>query len=278
MVEVRNERRLSAILAADIVGYSRLMGADEAGTLEALLRLRAEVFEPEVAVGRGKIIKSMGDGWLVSFPSVAEAVACAFQVQDKLADHQTIKLRIGLHTGDVVFRGDDIFGDGVNVAARLQEFAQAGAVALSDAAFGSLDGALAPSFDDVGWQDFKNIALKEMPPNCAAPSRMCCVGRRFRPKWCAIADLAIRGWETLNLHWIAFDRVRSLWRSIHTPYRSLAGRRLPALWQGMMMQRLPMPKGGLNRLMDTWHCIPALLQPMGTRGIPKPPRKLLPGC
>ena len=169
MVEVRNERRLSAILAADIVGYSRLMGADEAGTLEALLRLRAEVFEPEVAVGRGKIIKSMGDGWLVSFPSVAEAVACAFQVQDKLADHQTIKLRIGLHTGDVVFRGDDIFGDGVNVAARLQEFAQAGAVALSDAAFGSLDGALAPSFDDIGWQDFKNIARPVRVWQRAAP-------------------------------------------------------------------------------------------------------------
>lgn len=169
MVEARNERRLSAILAADIVGYSRLMGADEAGTLEALLRLGAEVFEPEVAAGRGKIIKSMGDGWLVSFPSIAEAVACAFQIQDKLADHEIIKLRIGLHTGDVVFRGDDIFGDGVNVAARLQEFPEAGAVALSDAAFGSLDGALAPSFDDVGWQAFKNIARPVQVSQRAAP-------------------------------------------------------------------------------------------------------------
>jgi adenylate cyclase len=169
MVKVRNERRLSAILAADIVGYSRLMGVDEAGTLDALLRLRAELFEPEVAVGRGKIIKSMGDGWLVSFPSVAEAVACAFQIQDKLANHEIVKLRIGVHTGDVVFRDDDIFGDGVNVAARLQEFSEPGAVALSDAAFGSLDGALAPSFDDVGWQDFKNIARPIQVWQRAAP-------------------------------------------------------------------------------------------------------------
>lgn len=152
------ERRLSAILAADIVGYSRLMGQNEAETLDALLHFRAEVFEPEVASGRGKIIKSMGDGWFVSFVSVAEAVACAIQIQDKLASHPTLKLRVGVHTGDVVYRDEDLFGDGVNVAARLQEFADPGGVALSDAAYGSLDGALAPSFDDVGSQKFKNIA------------------------------------------------------------------------------------------------------------------------
>lgn len=152
------ERRLSAILAADIVGYSSLMGQEESGTLAALLHFRAELFEPEVASGRGKIIKSMGDGWLVSFLSVAEAVACAFQIQDKLVTHQRLKLRIGVHTGDVVFRDEDIFGDGVNVAARLQEFSEPGAVTLSDAAYGSLDGSLGPSFDDLGTQEFKNIS------------------------------------------------------------------------------------------------------------------------
>ena len=163
------ERRLSAILAADIVGYSHLMGQDEAGTLEALLHFRSELFEPEVASGRGKIIKSMGDGWLVSFLSVADAVACAFQIQDKLAAHQMLKLRIGVHSGDVVFRDEDIFGDGVNVAARLQEFSEPGAVTMSDAAFGSLDGALAPSFDDVGTQEFKNISRPIQVWQRAAP-------------------------------------------------------------------------------------------------------------
>jgi hypothetical protein len=163
------ERQLTAILAADIVGYSQLMGQDEAGTLEALLRFRAELFEPEVASGRGKVIKSMGDGWLVSFLSVAEAAACAFQVQDKLSSHATLKLRIGVHIGDVVFRNEDLFGDGVNVAARLQEFAESGTVTMSDAAFGSLDGALAPSFENVGWQEFKNISRPIQVWQRAAP-------------------------------------------------------------------------------------------------------------
>jgi len=151
-------RRLCAILAADIVGYSRLMGQDELGTLDALRRMRAELFEPAVAGQHGKIIKSMGDGWLVSFRSTADAVACALLVQDKLAVNPTIKVRIGVHIGDVVFENEDIFGDGVNVASRLQEFCGPGCVAVSDAAFGSLDGALAPSFDDAGPQSFKNIA------------------------------------------------------------------------------------------------------------------------
>ncbi|MFT7595502.1 MAG: adenylate cyclase [Paracoccaceae bacterium] len=150
-------RQLCAILAADIVGYSRLMGQDEAGTLDALRRFRAELFEPTVAGQRGKIVKSMGDGWLVSFTSTADAAACALHIQDRLALDPLIKMRIGVHIGDVVFEREDMFGDGVNVAARLQEFCDPGCVALSDAAFGSLDGAMAPSFDDGGSQSFKNI-------------------------------------------------------------------------------------------------------------------------
>ena len=120
------ERRLAAILAADVVGYSRLMGADEAGTLAALRKLRAELFGPVVAGQRGKVIKSMGDGWLVEFVSSVAAVSCALQVQDRLAGHETIKLRIGVHIGDVVHEAEDIFGNAVNVAARLQEVADPG--------------------------------------------------------------------------------------------------------------------------------------------------------
>jgi adenylate cyclase len=163
-------RVLCAILAADVVGYSKLMGQDEAGTLDALRRLRAELFEPAVAGLRGKVVKNMGDGWLVTFTSTADAVACALHLQDRLASDPLIKLRIGVHIGDVVFEREDMFGDGVNIAARLQEWCEPGCVAVSDAAFGSLDGALAPSFDDAGPQSFKNISRDIRVWIRAAPS------------------------------------------------------------------------------------------------------------
>ena len=126
-------RRLAAILAADVVGYSKLMGEDEASTLTALRRLRREVFAPLIEAHGGSLVKSMGDGWLVEFVSAVDAVSCALQVQDRLTDHEIIKLRIGVHIGDVVHEDEDIFGDAVNVAARLEEVAEPGSVAISDA-------------------------------------------------------------------------------------------------------------------------------------------------
>ena len=152
------ERRLAAILAADIAGYSRMIGADEAGALAALRAFRAEVFGPTVAGHHGRIVKSMGDGWLVEFSSVVEAVNCAVQVQDRLTGHSLIALRIGVHIGDVVHEEEDIFGDGVNIAARLEALAEPGGIAISDSAYSSLDGTLTPSFDDAGAQTLKNIA------------------------------------------------------------------------------------------------------------------------
>jgi adenylate cyclase len=151
------ERRLAAILAADVVDYSRLMGADETGTLAALHSFREELLRPAVAGHRGKIIKSMGDGWLIEFPTVVEAVNCALQIQDRLIENETLSLRMGIQIGDVVSDGDDIFGDSINVAARLESFTEPGSIAISDAVFGSLDGILRPSFDDAGAQSFKNI-------------------------------------------------------------------------------------------------------------------------
>ncbi len=120
-------RRLAAILAADVAGYSRLMGEDEAGTLTALRQLRTELFAPTVDRHRGKVVKSMGDGWLVEFASVVDAVTCAIEVQQGLVGHDGIKLRVGVHLGDVTHEEEDIFGDGVNIAARLQEIAEPGA-------------------------------------------------------------------------------------------------------------------------------------------------------
>jgi len=150
-------RRLAAILAADVVGYSSLMNEDEAATLSALRQLRTELFGPTFAGHQGKLVKSMGDGWLVEFASAVDAVNCAMQLQDRLAGHDRVKLRIGVHVGDVAHEDDDIFGNGVIVAARLEAFAKPGAVAISDTAYFSLDGTLKPSFEDAGEHMLKNI-------------------------------------------------------------------------------------------------------------------------
>ena len=120
-------------MSADVAGYSRLMGADVAGTLATLKALRRDVFAPQVAAHKGRVVKLMGDGALVEFPGIVNTVDCAVAVQRAMADH-TIKLRIGINLGDVIVEGSDIYGDGVNVAARIQEAAKPGGVALSGAA------------------------------------------------------------------------------------------------------------------------------------------------
>ena len=164
-------RRLAAILAADIVGYSGLMGADQDGTIEALRQLRAEVFGPAVAGHGGELVKSMGDSWLVEFSSTVDAVTCAMQVQDRLAGQGVIRMRIGIHLGNIVHDDEDIFGDGVNVAARLEALAEPGAVVISDAVHGSLDGTLRPHFNDEGERSLKNIDRPIRIWSRAAPTR-----------------------------------------------------------------------------------------------------------
>ena len=135
MAEGRINRKLAAILAADVVGYSRLMAADEAGTLAALKRYRETVFDPAVAAHNGRIVKLMGDGVMVEFASVVDAVNCALSVQrsgelssDGEAPEQPIVLRVGINLGDVIIEGDDIYGDGVNIAARLEPLAEPGGI------------------------------------------------------------------------------------------------------------------------------------------------------
>jgi hypothetical protein len=128
-------RRLAAILAADVAGYSRLMGADEEGTLERLKALRRELLDPKIAAHHGRIVKTTGDGMLVEFASVVDAVRCAVEVQQAMAERDTsiavdnrIELRIGINLGDVIVEGDDLYGDGVNIAARVEALADAGGV------------------------------------------------------------------------------------------------------------------------------------------------------
>jgi adenylate cyclase len=139
----RVSRRLAAILAADVVGYSRLMGVDEAGTLARLKALRKDVFDPRIAEHGGRIVKLMGDGTLVEFPSVVDAVRCAAEIQRamtarsaEMPEDQRIVLRIGVNLGDVIVDGEDIYGDGVNVAARLEGLAEPGGLCVSGVVHG----------------------------------------------------------------------------------------------------------------------------------------------
>ena len=165
MSEARVERRLTAILAADVVGYSRLMGADEEGTLAALKAIRRELVDPRIVEDRGRIVKTTGDGLLVEFPSVVDAVRCAVDVQREMAERNAgvpsetrIEFRVGINLGDIIIDGDDIFGDGVNVAARLETLAEPGGICVSHVVRDQVRDKLAFAFEDMGEQQVKNIA------------------------------------------------------------------------------------------------------------------------
>ena len=167
MAEGRTDRRLAAILAADVVGYSRLMGADEEGTLSRLNAHRREFLEPKIAEHRGRIVKRTGDGVLVEFGSVVDAARCGIEIQYGMHERNTlvpsdkrIEFRIGIHIGDVIIEGEDIFGDGVNIAARLEGIAQPGGMCISDDTYRQLRGKLDANFEDCGEQQLKNISQK----------------------------------------------------------------------------------------------------------------------
>jgi adenylate cyclase len=158
------ERKLTAILAADVVGYSRLMGVDEAGTLARLKSLRKKLVQPKIAEGRGRIVKLMGDGLLAEFPSVVEAVRCAVDIQQDIAGREThlpderrIRLRIGVNLGDIIVEGSDIYGDGVNLAARLEGLAEPGGICISGKVYEEVRNKLPTAFEDLGKQEVKNI-------------------------------------------------------------------------------------------------------------------------
>ena len=159
MIEQRINRRLAAILAADVVGYSRLMGADEAGTLAALKRHRGAVFDPAVAAHNGRIVKLIGDGVIAEFGSVVDAVNCALSVQrsSTRTSQPAIVLRIGINLGDVIIEGDDIYGDGVNIAARLEPLAEPGGICVSSIVNESVGNRIDVRFQDSGEISVKNI-------------------------------------------------------------------------------------------------------------------------
>jgi adenylate cyclase len=164
MAEERVQRRLAAILSADVVGYSRLMGIDEAGTLARLKELRRELIDPTIDSHSGRIVKLMGDGMLVEFGSAVDAVACAIKIQKQVPGHDSgnaearpMQFRIGINVGDIIIEGDDIFGDGVNIAARLEPLAEPGGICVSSIVNESVGNRIDVEFSDSGDISVKNI-------------------------------------------------------------------------------------------------------------------------
>src|SRR6266566_8727356 len=157
-------RRLAAILAADVAGYSRLMGVDEEGTHERLKTHLRDLVDPKIKEHRGRIVKNTGDGMLVEFPSVVDAVRCATEIQramldldSEMAEDRRIKFRIGINLGDVIVEEHDIFGDGVNVAARLEALAEPGGICITRTVRDQIRDKLNFAFEDLGEQQVKNI-------------------------------------------------------------------------------------------------------------------------
>jgi adenylate cyclase len=187
----RVERRLAAILAANVAGYSRMMGQDEAGTLARLKALRREIADPKIAEHKGRIVKTTGDGLLVEFPSVIEAVSCALALQRAMAEpnaavpeDKRITFRVGVNLGDIIVEEGDIHGDGVNIAARLESVAEPGGICISEDAFRQVRGKVEAEFADIGEQKLKNISRpirvfrvvserlpKAQPPALALPDK-----------------------------------------------------------------------------------------------------------
>ncbi len=167
MTEAEVERRLAAILAADVAGYSRLMGAEEERTLHELKAHRKNLLDPTIARHRGRIVKTTGDGLLAEFASVMDAVRCAVDVQNGMVErnapvpaHRRIEFRIGINVGDVMIDGDDIFGDGVNVAARLEALAEPGGICVSGAVRDHVLDKLNVAFSDFGDQEHRSSGAR----------------------------------------------------------------------------------------------------------------------
>ena len=165
MASDQTKRKLAAILAADIAGYSRLMGTDEEGTLARLKLLRRELIDPKNKQHRGRIVKTTGDGILIEFPSVVDAVRCAIEVQQGMVERnadvpqeQRIEFRVGVNLGDVMIEGRDLYGDGVNIAARLEALAEPGGICISRTVLSHARDKVSFDVEDAGEQTLKNIA------------------------------------------------------------------------------------------------------------------------
>ncbi|KLK92994.1 adenylate cyclase [Microvirga vignae] len=215
MATVRAKRRLAAILVADVVGYSHLVEMDETGTLAALKSSRREVIDPLLAEHHGHIVKLMGDGLIAEFGSVVDAVACAVAIQKGLADHQAdvppdrrIVLRIGVNLGDVVVEGEDLLGDGMNIAARLEQLCEPGGVMISGTAYDHLQGKLDLPLQFAGEQRLKNIERSVRTYRVRLDGAQAALRSRWRRRWpvpVAVAVLLILGLGMGVWLWLGAD-------------------------------------------------------------------------
>ena len=222
---VRDQRRLAAIVSADVAGYSRLMGLDESRTLAALKTHRRELIDPKITEYGGRIVKTTGDGLLLEFPSVVEAVRCAVDMQRGMADRnagipndQRIDFRIGVNVGDIIIDGDDIFGDGVNVAARLQALAEPGEICVSKVVRDQVLDKLSFTFDELGAQRVKNIARPVEVYRVELGSDALRPQSRSRTRWTRFARAV--GWRwlaagvaVLGIALVAVWGMAPLWKS-----------------------------------------------------------------
>ncbi len=241
------QRKLAAILAADVAGYSRLVGADEEGTIERLRALRRELIDPTIAAHRGRIVKTTGDGILIEFASVVDDVRCAVQVQGAMASHnmdipadKRIELRVGVNLGDVVVDGDDLLGDGVNVAARLEGIAEPGAIcgrlytraALKDI-FGAFQQSTAKVRCSIGYYDIDHAAdldaiylssIKEITiwADATDPADRSNATLWVRRDYCALSAFDDHGTTMLSLAGQVRGVLLHLKRSIVRPFRIIA--------------------------------------------------------
>ena len=163
------QRRLAGVLNADLVGYSRLMSKDEAGTLTTLKAYEIGVIDPTVAKHRGRIVKRMGDGYLAEFASVVDAVECALSWQAPTEGDQPLRFRIGVHLGDIIAEGEDIYGDGVNIAARLEALSQPGCITISDDAFRQVRDRVKAEFHDLGEHEVQKYSTPAKGLGVALP-------------------------------------------------------------------------------------------------------------
>ncbi len=225
----RTQRRLAAIVSADVVGYSRLMGADETGTLVALRAHRAELIDGKIAEHGGRIVKTMGDGLLLEFPSVIEATQCSVEIQqgmternENISEDRRIVFRFGVNLGDVIIEGEDIFGDGINIAARLQSLAEPGDICISASVYDQITGKLEFDFTDLG-----ELALKNIERPIRAYSLMCdfSAGTNERRPY-AVANGAGGEFDLSN-----FERPSI----IVMPFRDLGGGNQDSLAEGLRL-------------------------------------------
>jgi adenylate cyclase len=207
MAEDRLQRRLAAILSADVVGYSRLMGLDEAGTLSRLNALRRELIDPTITAHSGRIVKLMGDGALVEFASAVDAVTCAIEIQRRLREHDAggseanpIQFRIGINVGDIIIEGGDILGDGVNIASRIEGIAEPGGLSISEDTWRQVQGKVAANFVDAGEQTLKNIArpLRVFRLDQAPAAATASAAPRPMPAWSDKPSIAVLAFNNMS--------------------------------------------------------------------------------